>query len=228
MKIAICMPVHGDTRAAFTLCLGQMLLHTVAGWPSAKPGEPLGIELFMGGGAVVALNREKLVERARDWGADWILWLDADQTFPSTTLLRLIGHGEPVVGANYPRREDQARPTATRVAADGGRELVWSTEDKIEAGLLEPVADMGLGVCLVSMAAIARLEPPFFADIREDVYFFAKLRAAGLIPKVDHRLSAEVGHVRVQMLGNAHSLAAKRRSDQAQAQTAHRCDPTGG
>jgi hypothetical protein len=207
MRIAICIPVHGDTRAAFTLCLGQMLLHTVGGWPSLKPGEPLQLELFMGTSSVVALNRSNLVDRARPWKPDWILWLDADQTFPSTTLLRLIGHGEPVVGANYPRREDHARPTASQIDEEGDFKVVWSTREKVEAGLLEPVSTLGLGVCLVSMEAIDRIEGPLFADVREDAYFFGKLRAAGYTPKVDHGLSAEVGHIRTQVLGNNHSLA---------------------
>lgn len=215
MKIAICIPVHGDTRATFTLALGRMLLRTAGDWNKVSPNAPLQLEIFMGAGALVSVSRERLVGLARNWGADWILWLDADQVFPPTTLLRLITRGKQAVGANYPRREEEARPTATHVDAEGNESLVWSTEDKVKAGMLEPVSYLGLGVCLVSMAAIDKAENPLFDAVREDVHFFGKLAAAGVTAFVDHGLSGEVGHIRLQVLDNTHSLAAKARSERS-------------
>ena len=45
---------------------------------------------------------------------DWILWLDADHTFPNETLLRLLGHGKDVVACNYARRAGATEPVAQR------------------------------------------------------------------------------------------------------------------
>ena len=63
----------------------------------------------------VAKNREWLSNEAEKIGADWLLWLDSDQTFPADTLLRLLAHGLPLVGANYPQRGN-SRPAAKRDA----------------------------------------------------------------------------------------------------------------
>src|SRR6185295_3395538 len=103
MKIAICIPVHGDTRALFTYKLARMLLATERQWHGLGRDDRPDIELFMAESSGIARNREHLVGEAQAWGAEWILWLDSDQTFPADTLLRLVSLGQPLVGANYPR-----------------------------------------------------------------------------------------------------------------------------
>jgi hypothetical protein len=211
MRIAICIPAHGDTRAAFTLSLSRMLLHTVREWPLAMPGDPLLLEIFMGSGGVVALVRERLFEAAGRWGAEWILWLDSDQSFPPDTLVRLAAAREPVIGANIPRRSPDATPTAETLDAAGRRQFVWTTPEKIAAGTVEPVHQLGLGVCLTAMNALDRLPRPLFDELREDQGLMRKLREAGHRPMVDHRLSAEVGHVGTYTWTNAHSLATRAR-----------------
>jgi hypothetical protein len=209
MKIAICLPVHGDTRALFTYKLARMLVATHTKWASLGRDDQPEVELFMADSSGIAKNREWLATQAQNWKADAILWLDVDQTFPADTLLRLIGRNEPVVGANYPRREDAARPCARRLDPSGQHVEVYTTPEKIAQQLLEPISFMGLGVCLVSMDALARIERPYFSGENEDFYFFSKLRAAGIEPMLDHALSAEVGHIRNQVLTNDHSLAAR-------------------
>lgn len=209
MKIAICLPVHGDARALFTYKLARMLVATQANWACLGRTDRPELELFMADSSGIAKNREWLATQAQNWNADAILWLDVDQTFPADTLLRLIGHDKPVVGANYPRREDAARPCARKLDASGRHVEVYTTPEKIAQQLLEPVSFMGLGVCLVSLAALARIERPYFSGENEDFYFFSKLRAAGLEPLLDHGLSAEVGHIRNQVLTNDHSLAGR-------------------
>jgi hypothetical protein len=202
MKIVICLPVHGDTRALFTYKLARMIAVTHREWPYPQPPH---VEVLMAESSSVAKNREWLSKEAEKAGAEWLLWLDSDQTFPGDTLLRLLAHGLPVVGANYPLRGN-ARPAARREV--GGRMVsVWSTPDRIANGEVERVAFMGLGVCLVSAEALARLDRPYFAGENEDHYFFSKLRAAGIEPMLDHRLSGEIGHLNIQELTNDHSLA---------------------
>jgi hypothetical protein len=212
MKIAICLPVHGDTRAAFTLSLSKMLMHTAfGGWSRQMPGVPLTLDTFMGSGGVVALVRERLVDTAERWGADFILWLDSDQTFPPDTLIRLAAAGEPVIGANIPRRTQDARPTADVLDTAGRPAPLYTTREKAAAGLVEPVHQMGLGVCLTAMEALRALPRPLFDELREDHGLMRKLRDAGYSPKVDHALSAQVGHVGVFTWTNEHSIEAMER-----------------
>ena len=211
MRIAICFPAHGDTRAAFTLSLSRMLLRTVKDWSRAFPGQALALEIFMGTGGIVAFVRERLVETAEKWGADWILWLDSDQSFPADSLIRLAAAGEPVIGANIPRRSPDATPTAEILDEHGQRRLLWTTPEKIAQRAVEPVHLMGLGVCLMSMAALKAIPRPVFDELREDQCLMRKLREAGFVPKVDHALSAEVGHVGTFTWTNTHSLEGRAR-----------------
>lgn len=212
MKIAICLPVHGDTRALFTQKLARMLIASYANWPKLGRPDPLEIEVFLAESSSVARNREWLGVQAENWKADAILWLDSDQTFPAETLLRLVSLNLPVVGCNSPRREERARPSAKILDESGNLVELYTTREKIEQRVVEPVAFMGLPVCLVSMAALAGIERPHFSGENEDFYFFSKLRAAGIEPMLDHLLSADVGHIRNQLLTNDHSLAARPRT----------------
>lgn len=210
MKIGICIPYHGDTRALFTHSLGRMVIRTMREWDSLKRDDQPELEIFMVSSSSIARNREQLVSEAQKWEAEWILWLDTDHTFPSNTLLRLLSLNRPVVGANYPRRSETARPSAAVLDNAGKPTAVWTTKEKADARLIEPVAHMGLGCCLVSMAAIDAAEQPLFQDQAEDVHFFGRLREAGFEPSVDHFLSSYVGHIHTQVLTNADSVARRK------------------
>jgi hypothetical protein len=113
--------------------------------------------------------------------------------FPPSTAARLLRHGLDVVGANYPRKGGECRPTA--VALDG----VWMNRGVA----LEEARSIGFGVTLVSAIVLATLPKPWF-DAQydeqgcwhsEDTNFCAKARAAGFHVYVDHELSHEVRHV---------------------------------
>lgn len=193
-KVAICIPVHGDTKALFTLSLAGMVQRSVA----ELTGE---LKTFMAQGHLLD-NRNGLAKAARDWGADWILWLDADHTFPDDTLIRLLAHDLDVVGCNYVRR----RP-AGPVAVKGGHPLY---SDK--GGPVEEVDTLGLGVCLMRASVFDSLDWPWFTverstngtgHVSEDVCFFRALKRAGIVAHVDHALSWQVGHAHEHFLMNS-------------------------
>lgn len=189
MKVAICTPVYGDTRAPFTDCLAQLLIHNGRTAPDVE------LSYYTMASSDLAANRERIAAAALDDGADWLLWLDSDQTFPRESLQRLLAAGREVVGCNYPFRSHPAGPTARFFS--GGRWLpVWTEEEKARQGEIEQVASMGLGVCLVSAAVMRKIERPWFRyeAAGEDAYFFAKLSAAAIPVYVDHGLSWEIGH----------------------------------
>ena len=195
MRIAICVPAHGDVKPGFALSLFDL---------AAECGASLGrnVRMFLGRGSMLPAVRNFLVEQALEWGADWLLWLDADHKFPDDVLARLLAHDVPIVSCNYPRRLPPLGPTASR---DG--EPVWTEPGKG----LEDVDSLGLGVCLIRRDVFLAVVRPWFrfdikadgAMVSEDVVFFRAAKAAGFAPHVDHELSLEIGHIGERILTNS-------------------------
>lgn len=228
MKIAICIPVYGQTQAKFTQSVLSMLsyfyempLLDPAGNPVAKE-----VKTFIVSCSMLPESRHRLTAEAIAWGADYMLCLDADHVFPDDALNRLLVHNLPVVGCNYSRRITPTGPTAAK-----GGELLYTTQEKAEAGEVEEVDHLGLGFVLINCRVFDVLQAhaeangdgnflPLFkfeetADkvgLRgEDVFFFEKLRAAGIPAHCDHALSWELGHCHEIILTNAHAVAQKDR-----------------
>lgn len=200
MKIAICTPVHSTVMMDYASSLAGMVHHTDRASIifNDQPISPE-IHVFMNQSSVLPQIRNMLVKSALDCGANYLLWIDSDMVFPMDALLRLLSLNLPVVGANYPRRGADMRPTASSL---GGQD-VWTTAALAQTGTVEEVRSMGLGFCLVDMQVVRKLEPPFFelemtgdgtTFKGEDVYFFDKVREAGFTVHLDHLLSWHIGH----------------------------------
>lgn len=205
-KVALCIPCHGDTKADFTFCLARMIAATV------NAAQEIEVETLIARSSILVQSRTRLFEWARDWGADYILWLDSDQTFPPQALLRLLKHRMPVVGANYRRRDKKVIPSAVKQSAEGIWQFVHTTSVKAQANQLEEVHRMGFGFLLMETRAVVgalgdNIHPLFETQslpdgsfIGEDALFCDRLRAAGLKIHVDHGLSIWVGHIHEQNL----------------------------
>jgi hypothetical protein len=177
------------------------------------------IDVFMGTSSLLPQLRNMLVKAAAEWGANYLLWIDADQSFPEEALLRLLSLNLPVVGVNYPRRGPPHLPTA--VGLDG--ELLYTTEEAAKAQDVVPVLHMGFGCCLMDMSILDTIRAhalangksesgPLFATelvgdgtriIGEDVFYFRQVRDAGIAVHVDQALSWNIGHVAQRELTNA-------------------------
>lgn len=223
MKIAICIPCYGQTHAKFTYSLAQLIAFTMAADIRDAHGErfPVEIETFVVSSSMLTESRHKLVAEALAWEADYMLCLDADHVFPKDALVRLLGHSKAIVGCNYPRRATPTAPTAAQ--AEGG--LLYTTQEKANAGLVEECGHLGFGLLLIDCRVFDALQawaereeggnflPLFLFEptenkvgmIGEDVFFFRKLKKAGIVPWVDHGLSWEVGHLHEIILTNAHA-----------------------
>jgi hypothetical protein len=230
MKIAICIPRHGDTKGDFTISLGRMLVHTMAtGIPTPAGTCKPEIELFSTSSSDLPQNRTTLLKRAMAWQARYLLWLDSDHVFPRDALVRLIAHELPVVGCNQPRRCDPTGPVAVKINEKGEMEHVWTTAELARRGVVEEVHHTGLAFCLMDMLILhqvqehvekgvgwahwnpfdRRLLPGTTARMGEDASFFAELREAGIKVHVDHGLSWQVGHIDERVLTNADAEAQK-------------------
>jgi hypothetical protein len=187
LKVAICFPHYGDVKAVFAQSLANMVAYSLNSDVSGPEGRVrLELPIVRASSSILPHARNTLVKMAMETAPEWLLLVDVDHAFPPDSLLRLLIHGKEVVRCNYIRRK--------------------GTEPLIEPGEgLEEVQSMGLGFCLVHRSVIERLtgdEPLFWLGIDadggvvgEDVWFFRKLRAAGIRLFVDHDLSREVGHI---------------------------------
>ena len=175
---------------------------------SAKAGTDL--EYLTASLANLPLVREMLVAEARKRDADFILWIDADQTFPEDALERLLEADRSVIGCNIPSRFPPHAPSAAR-AAPGEVERVETTAELAARGEIEQVDSMGLGFCLMRMSVLSGIERALFQFaqgkdghlIGEDVWLFQRLKEHGIEVFVDHALSWQVGHIREQALTHA-------------------------
>ena len=183
LKVAICIPVYGMCHAKFTQSLANMIIHSLGADLRDPDGTPVELELetFMVSCSMLTESRHRLVAEALAWEADHMLWLDADHVFPPDTLMRLLAHNLPAVGANYPRRFAPTAPTAAilRDAASANstapqderaeehespRTLLYTTREDAERGLVEPVAYLGFGVLLIDMRIFDALQAKAEAD----------------------------------------------------------------
>lgn len=184
MKIALCVPVHDDTKTRFTMSLLALAIHTL---------ERGGVQFqshFHHRNSRIAQAREILAEAALTGGADHILWLDADQTFPPDTLLRLLAHDLPFIGCNYRKRIPGKQVSASHNLVDG---VPIGVQPRSEG--IEPVDLLGFGVALTKASLFGALKRPWFDDgqFGEDGYFSQQAAAAGFQPHIDH--SIKVGHI---------------------------------
>lgn len=234
IKIALAMPVYGGCSSRFLYALTKMITFThnaTIEWN----GEIVRPEIvpLMISCSMLSESRNRLVVEAIAIDADYMLWLDADHVFPEDALLRLLSRSKLVVGCNYARRFDPTCPTAAEVSSvEGEREnLLWTTEAKALAEECEEVAHLGMGLTLMDMRVFTILEtrakeqgkehfwPLFHFEVQpngiqcygEDVYFFRKLKDAGIAAYCDHGLSWHVGHCFETILTNAHTIAQKDR-----------------
>lgn len=231
MKIAIAVPVYDNVESMFFQSITSAISYFYETGLQDGDGNdiPKQLEVFVCSG-IIQEARHRLFFEALKWDADFILWCDSDHIFPPDAINRLLSHGKQIVGTNYARRVQPGQPTAPTAARENRHEhdqmLCYTTKEKADAGLLEKVDHMGLGLTLMHMSVVERLSEqateegkesfmPLFhwedkepgrgkGSVGEDVYFFDKCRKAGLEVWCDHALSWEVGHITKTVLTHAH------------------------
>jgi hypothetical protein len=225
LKIAILTPVYSYPERRWVSSLCDMMNYFYASRIVGPDGNDVEKSLtnIIVTGSDLGENRHKALAEAVLEECTHALWLDADHVFKPDTLNRLLARNVAIVGANYGRRCFPTAPTAAVLGADGEADgLCYTTKEKADANLLEAVAHLGFGVCLMDLRILDALEcraeelgkdsmlPLFkFGEngdgkrISEDVYFFAKCRDAGISVYCDHGVSWDVGHCSEMLITNA-------------------------
>jgi hypothetical protein len=188
-KLLIAVPCRDMVHSLFTMSLTELVKTCVLA------GLDTHVTYDM---STILLNqRERLADAAIKTKSDYLLWLDSDMMFPSTTALRLIGHDKDVVAANYMKRSVPLTSVAYPTVNDWDNWLPLESQAE-----LEPVEGIGMGCMLIKTDILQHIEKPWFefeysegSWHGEDFYFQRKLREVGYTIYVDMNLSRQVRHI---------------------------------
>lgn len=141
-------------------------------------------------GPSVARNRNQVVEK---WmHGEWVCFIDDDQIVPADTLLKLLSHQKPIVGALYSTKRPPFHPLALKSFNEATRQYVPYTWRELQG--LVPVRASGTGTMLIRKDVFSQVSKPWFhaMEFTDDVFFCNKVHDAGIPMYVDS--DARIGH----------------------------------
>lgn len=197
-KLAILVPTRDTVHSQFAYCLAQLI----------KTTSEVGIDtyLFFDSSTILLNQREKLIENAKDIKCDYVLWLDSDMMFPSTTALRLLAHNKDIVACNYMKRSKPLKTVAYTDLTNWDSWLPLEPKDD-----LIKVEGVGMGCMLMKTEIFSSLQKPYFefkykGDTQdwygEDFMLLTKLRLNGFSVNIDTILSMDIKHLGIYAFGN--------------------------
>lgn len=199
LKVAIGVPSTGMWHQEFSQSMVNMLqamqTHRVGQYKTQE------VHTICTKGSILPRSRLTILKQAKKMRADYLLFVDSDQSFPRYALHRLIGHDKEVVGANIATKTMPTLPTARRRSeTEDYGELVYTEEGAVG---LEKVWRIGCGLLLLSRKVIEALPHDCF-EMRyrpevdnyqgEDWSMCEALEKLGFEIWIDHKVSNEVGH----------------------------------
>jgi hypothetical protein len=195
-KLSILVPTRESVHTHFAYSLTQLYKTT---------SEVIDTYLFFDSSTILLNQREKLIEEAKNINSDYVLWLDSDMVFPSTTALRLLEHDKDIVGCNYLKRTNPIKPVAYKNVGDWDSFLPL----KVEEELVE-VEGVGMGCLLMKTKIFNQIQKPYFEFtyneqsndwLGEDFNVLKKLRDVGHKVYIDTLLSVEIKHLGLYAYG---------------------------
>lgn len=187
MRISIIVPSGDMVHADFAMSLTRMVVTTMSTGAEIMIVNPKS--------SLVQKGRWQGVKEALEQGADKIMFIDSDQTFPANALLRLLSHDLDIVGASYRLRQEKIEYTARNF--DGSRIKVNHYRG------LRSVASNGLGFTLIDVDIFKLLSEPWFEVLFENGKWISEdesfcFKVSDILGKtiwVDAGLTSEVGHI---------------------------------
>ncbi len=191
LKLSILVPTKDTVYSHFAYSLTQLYNTT----------REVGIDtyLFFDSSTILLNQRERLLEKAKQVKSEYVLWLDSDMMFPSTTAIRLLNHNKDVVACNYMKRTNERKSVAYTDLNDWNSWLPMEVKDE----LIE-VQGVGMGCMLMKMKVFNNLQKPYFEfTYKEDTQDFfgedfnlqSKLRSENYKIYIDTLLSKEIKHI---------------------------------
>jgi hypothetical protein len=198
LKLSILVPSRDTVHSQFAYCLTQLYNLT----------RESGIDtyLFFDSSTILLNQRNNLIKKAKEVKSDYVLWLDSDMMFPSTTALRLLEHNKDIVACNYMRR---SKPLKTVAYTDLNNWDSWVPLEPQED--LIKVQGVGMGCMLMKLDMFNKLEKPYFEFhykentedyFGEDFILLGKLRNLEYDVYIDTILSMNIKHLGIYAFGN--------------------------
>jgi hypothetical protein len=190
-SVSILVPTRDTVYSHFSYSLGNLIKTTT------QMG--INVHLFFDASTILINQRERLIEQAIEVKSEWVLWLDSDMMFPSTTLLRLLAHKQDIVACNYMKRSHPFKSVTFMDTNDWESWVPIQSEDE-----LLTVEATGMGCLLMKTSVFQNLNKPYFEYtfqpttkdwLGEDFTLFKKLNELGYQLKIDMNLSNEIYHI---------------------------------
>jgi len=190
-SVSILVPTRDTVYSHFACSLTNLV----------KTSVQMGIDvnIFFNASTILINQREQLIDQATQIKSEWVLWLDSDMVFPSTTLLRLLSHNQNIVACNYMKRSHPFKTVAFTDIKNWESWVPLQTQDE-----LMTVEAIGMGCVLMKTSLFSQLPKPFFEYtydnetkdwVGEDFTLFKKFNNLGYEVKVDTNLSNEIYHI---------------------------------
>jgi glycosyltransferase involved in cell wall biosynthesis len=213
MNLAICIPISWDyVPTPFLVSLTQLLRPG-----TLKAVRGLGVERYfylINRAFPLDVNRNTLVKKARELEADWVLFLDADMTFPPDLVPALlndsIATGAAIVSATYFKKLPPHPCVSGVFKTPADPQLITPIEPANQE--LTPCDVIGLGAALIHCSVFDAVPHPWFEyevyqktgerTVTEDVPFCRKAKEAGFSIITDPRLVC--GHIRQVEIDDSH------------------------
>jgi hypothetical protein len=185
MRVTVGMPTTGMVKTQTVAALIGAITH------SRADAMAFSFQQF----CYVHLARMRLVEAARKFQADYLIFVDADMTFEPEAFNKLLASGKEIVGAHYFMR--RLPPLSVVKMADENGKLIEG-EITIPKEIFKCYAT-GTGLMAVKMEVFEKIPRPWFfyqageMNIGEDVWFCERAREAGYDVWCDPTIA--VGHI---------------------------------
>ncbi len=191
VKLSVLVPTRDTVHSQFSYCLAQLF----------KTTSELGIEtfLFYDSSTILLNQRERLLEQAKKVNSDYVLWIDSDMMFPSTTAVRLLEHNKDIVACNYTKRTKPLKTVAYTNLNEWNSWVPMEPQDE-----LVKVEGVGMGCMLMKLDIFEKIQKPYFEfrykeDTQdyfgEDFILLGKLREQGYDVYIDTVLSMDIKHL---------------------------------
>lgn len=197
IKLSILVPTRDMVHSHFAYCLTQLVKTTTQ--------NNIDTYVFFDSNTILLNQRTNLIKRSLEVKSDYVLWLDSDMMFPSTTALRLLNHDKDIVACNYMKRTKPQNPVAYKDITDWNSFLPLTPQEE-----LVPVEGIGMGCMLMKTEIFNQLDKPYFKFVYkedsedwhgEDFDMLSRLRKLGYIVYVDSLLSLDIKHLGNQAFG---------------------------
>jgi hypothetical protein len=189
MKVAIVTPSGDMVHTDFAMCLVRLV--------AASMGAGIQPMIINPKSSLVQKGRWSGVTEALAHGADKILFIDSDQTFPANALIRLLSHNKKFVSATCRLRQDKIEYAARGY---NGERINMSHYTG-----LRKVASNGFAFSLIDAELFNKIDEPWFNVsfddgqwISEDESFCHAAAEHDCDVWVDADLTKEIGHIGVK------------------------------